>query len=167
MRRNFVLILTSAGWIASAIVLQTSSRANSNTTRGGNLPVCSHPPWTARRAKRSVLLRARRAACQLARVAASRFQGAYPVHPRYGWTPTKFCAIMAPSVNNWVDCAVLRLTMLPLGRVSDTVQEAISAPAIVQRRLILHIATCGEGNLPPISWGKGGGLATSEHRCQS
>ena len=36
---------------------------------------------------------------------------------------------------NWMDFAVLRLTLLPLGRVSDTVRGAIPSPAIAQRRL--------------------------------
>jgi hypothetical protein len=74
--------------------------------------------------------------------------------------------MMVPSVSNQVDCGVFRLTMLPLGWVSDTVQEAIPAPAIVQRRLVLHVATYGEGSLPLSLWAKGGGLATKDQLGQ-
>ncbi len=37
-----------------------------------------------------------------------------------------------------MDSAVLRLTLLPLGRVSDTVRGAIPSPAIAQRRLFFR-----------------------------
>jgi hypothetical protein len=168
MHRNFVLILTLAGWIGSSIVLQTASEANSNATKGRSRPSC-FPPGLDRRVT------------EVERAYAGELSGLLCVSPCCGLLPG---CIPSPYHARRLDtgrvlCYNGTICEQPGGPCGPPTHHAPfgtgerngagsnSCARHCAKEADSHVATCGQGSLPLSLWAKGGGLATKDQRCQS